>query len=81
MVSINTNSGAIMAANAAREAAVMMNEAMLRLSTGKRLNTAADDPAAMQVAVRMGAEINGLDRALRNASDSQAIVDLSLIHI
>ena len=75
MVSINTNSGAIMAANAAREAAIMMNEAMLRLSTGKRLNTAADDPAAMQVAVRMGAEINGLDRALRNASDSQAIVD------
>ena len=64
-----------MAANAAKEAAVMMNEAMLRLSTGKRLNTAADDPAAMQVAVRMGAEINGLDRALRNASDSQAIVD------
>ena len=64
-----------MAANAAKEAAVMMNEAMLRLSTGKRLNTAADDPAAMQVAVRMGAEINGLNRALRNASDSQAIVD------
>ena len=75
MLSINTNSGAIMAANAAKDAAVMMNEAMLRLSTGKRLNTAADDPAAMQVAVRMGAEINGLSRALRNASDSQAVVD------
>ena len=75
MLSINTNSGAIMAANAAKDAAVMMNEAMLRLSTGKRLNTAADDPAAMQVAVRMGAEINGLNRALRNASDSQAVVD------
>jgi len=75
MLSINTNSGAILAANAAKNAAVMMNEAMLRLSTGKRLNTAADDPAAMQVAVRMGAEINGLERALKNAGDSQAIVD------
>ena len=75
MLSINTNSGAILAANAAKNAAEMMNEAMLRLSTGKRLNTAADDPAAMQVAVRMGAEINGLERALKNAGDSQAIVD------
>ena len=75
MISINTNTGAILAANAAKQAAVMMDEAMTRLSTGKRLNTAKDDPAAMQVAVRMGAEINGLERALKNANDAQAVVD------
>lgn len=75
MLSINTNSGALLAANAAKAAAEMMDEAMTRLSTGKRLNTAADDPAAMQVAIRMGAEINGLERALKNANDGQAVVD------
>ena len=75
MLSINTNSGALLAANAAKSAAEMMDEAMTRLSTGKRLNTAADDPAAMQVAIRMGAEINGLERALKNANDAQAVVD------
>ena len=47
MISINTNAGAILAANAAKNAAVMMDEAMTRLSTGKRLNSAKDDPAAI----------------------------------
>ena len=75
MLSINTNAGALLAANAAKNAANMMDEAMTRLSTGKRLNSAADDPAAMQVAVRMAAEINGLERALKNANDAQAVVD------
>jgi flagellin len=75
MLSINTNAGALLAANAAKQAASMMDEAMTRLSTGKRLNSAADDPAAMQVAVRMAAEINGLERALKNANDAQAVVD------
>ena len=64
MLSINTNSGALLAANAAKSAAEMMDQAMTRLSTGKRLNSAADDPAAMQVCIRMEAEINGLERAL-----------------
>ena len=75
MLSINTNSGALLAANAAKSAAEMMDQAMTRLSTGKRLNSAADDPAAMQVAIRMEAEINGLERALKNANDAQAVVD------
>jgi flagellin len=75
MLSINTNSGAILAAKAAKEAAVLMNEAMTRLSTGKRLNSAKDDPAALQVAIRMTAEINGLTTALSNANNAQKVVD------
>jgi flagellin len=75
MLSINTNSGAILAAKAAKEAAVLMDEAMTRLSTGKRLNSAKDDPAALQVAIRMKAEINGLTTALSNANNAQKAVD------
>ena len=77
MLSINTNNGALLAANAAKRAQKMMDEAMTRLSTGKRLNTAKDDPASLSVAVRMTAEINGLSVSLRNANDAQAAVDTS----
>ena len=59
-MSINTNPGAILAAVAATKASRMMDEAMTRLINGKRINTAKDDPGALQVAVRMEAEINGL---------------------
>lgn len=74
-MSINTNQGAILAAVAAQRASKMMDEAMTRLSTGKRLNTAKDDPGALQVAFRMEAEINGLSTALKNANDAQAAID------
>ena len=74
-MSINTNPGAILAAVAAQRASVMMDEAMTRLSTGKRINTAKDDPGALQVALRMEAEINGLSTSLKNATDAQAAID------
>lgn len=74
-MSINTNPGAIHAAVAAQRASKMMDEAMTRLSTGKRLNTAKDDPGALQVALRMEAEINGLQAAIKNSNDAQAAID------
>ncbi len=74
-MSINTNPGAILAAVAATRASAMMDQAMTRLSTGKRINSAKDDPAALQVAVRMEGEINGLSAALKNANDAQSVID------
>ena len=74
-MSINTNPGAEFSALAAARAAEMMDMAMIRLSSGKRINSAKDDAAGIQVAVRMEAEINGLASSLRNANDAQAAVD------
>ena len=74
-LSINTNVGSEHAAVAAKKAAAMMNEAMVRLSTGKRINSAKDDAAGIQVAIRIEAELNGLTQALRNANNAQATVD------
>ena len=74
-MSINTNPGAEFSALAAARAAEMMDTAMLRLSSGRRINSAKDDAAGIQVAVRMDAEINGLGASLRNAKDAQAAVD------
>ena len=59
-MSIQTNPGAEFAAIAAKRAADMMDTAMIRLSSGKRINSAKDDAAGIQVAIRMEAEVNGL---------------------
>ena len=74
-LSINTNAGALVAANAALNAQKQMEEAMTRLSTGKRVNTAKDDPGSLSIAIRMTAEVNGLEVALKNAQDAQSVID------
>ena len=75
MLNINTNNGAIIAAKAAKNAQKQMDQAMERLSTGKRLNSAKDDPGSLSVAIRMTAEINSLSVSLKNASDAQSAID------
>jgi len=75
VLNINTNNGAIIAAKAAKNAQKQMDQAMTRLSTGKRLNSAKDDPGSLSVAIRMSAEINSLSTSLKNASDAQSAVD------
>jgi flagellin len=74
MLSINTNVGALKAASASYSVNKSMDTSMQRLSTGKRINTAADDAAGVQIANRMTAEIQGLNMAIRNAADGQALL-------
>jgi flagellin len=44
-----------------------------RLSSGKRINSAKDDAAGLQISSRLTAQINGLDQASRNANDGISI--------
>jgi flagellin len=46
-----------------------MGKAMEQLSTGKRINTAADDAAGLAISSRATSQIRGLDQAVRNAND------------
>ena len=48
---------------------------MERLSTGKRINGAADDAAGVAIASRLTSEITGTNMAIRNAMDGQALID------
>ena len=73
MLSINTNIGAIKAADAANSVNKSMETSMHRLSSGKRINSAADDAAGVQISQRMNAEIKGLKQSSRNAADAQAL--------
>ena len=52
-----------------------MEISMERLSTGKRINGAADDAAGVAIASRLTAEIKGTNQAIRNAMDGQAMID------
>ena len=75
MISINTNYGGLYAAKAAKSSQGLVDTAMERLSTGKRINYAKDDAAGQAIAVRLTAEIQGLAMASRNAADGQSLLD------
>ena len=74
---INTNIGSILASASANAAERSIETAMERLSSGKRLNTAADDAAGLSLSDRMTTNIRGLNMAVRNAVDAQALVNTS----
>jgi flagellin len=73
-LSIGTNDGAMRASQAASIAARGMEASMERLSTGKRINSAADDAAGVAISSRLSAEVRGTNQSVRNALDGQALV-------
>jgi len=74
-LTVATNTGALMAQAAASSVNKEMEISMERLSTGKRINSAADDAAGVAIASRLTSEIRGTDQAIRNAMDAQALID------
>jgi flagellin len=66
---INTNVKSLIAQNAMSVNNRSMDKAMQQLSTGKRINSAADDAAGMAIGNKMTAQIRGLNQAVRNAND------------
>jgi flagellin len=74
-LTVATNTGALMAQAAASSVNKEMEISMERLSTGKRINSAADDAAGVAIASRLTSEIRGTNQAIRNAMDGQALID------
>jgi flagellin len=54
-----------------------MNDAMERLSTGKRINNAGDDAAGLAITSRMTTHIDGLEQAARNANDAIGMIQVA----
>jgi flagellin len=77
MTTINTNTSASLAANAIKQNDRMMNDAMERLSTGKRINNAGDDAAGLAITSRMTTHIDGLEQAARNANDAIGMIQVA----
>ena len=74
-LSVATNIGALAASKAASSVNTAMETSMARLSSGKRINSAADDSAGLAIASRLTSEARGLDMAARNAADAQAMIN------
>ncbi len=68
-LSINTNISSMVAQNSLRRASDALAKNQLRLSTGLRINSAADDAAGLSISTRMTAQIRGLNQAIKNAYD------------
>ena len=70
MSSVNTNVGALVAQKNMAENSRSLDQAMNRLSSGKRINSAADDAAGSAIASKMEAQVRGIGVAIRNANDA-----------
>ena len=77
MTVINSNSAAMLTANSINQNDRAMTSTMERLSTGKRINSAADDAAGLAIATKMTAQVRGLDQAGRNANNATSMVQLA----
>lgn len=73
-LSIFTNASSMASVNALNKSNSMLSTAMERLGTGKRINSAADDAAGLQIATRLQGQTNGMAVAQRNISDATALL-------
>ncbi len=69
MTVINTNINSLISQNALSKNNRALSTSMEQLSTGKRINSAADDAAGLAISNKMTAQIRGLNQAVRNAND------------
>jgi len=70
MTSINTNIGALVAQKNMMENNKELDNAMARISSGLRINSASDDAAGSAIATKMSAQVGSLGVAIRNANDA-----------
>ena len=73
MTSINTNVGALNARASAVKSTTRMETAMERLSSGLRINSAADDAAGLSVAGKKS-QLRGINMSIRNAQDGIGLI-------
>jgi len=67
---INTNVKALVAQESMRASNLSMSQAMERLSTGSKINSAKDDAAGLAISNRMTSQIRGMAKAIGNVNDA-----------
>ncbi|MCE5314861.1 MAG: flagellin [Armatimonadota bacterium] len=74
---INLNTTALTAQRMLSSTDSKLSKSIERLSSGFRINTAADDPAGLVISEKLQAQVNGLSQAISNASDAVNMVKTS----
>jgi flagellin len=74
MAVVNTNISASLAQASLAKNERLLSKAMEQLSTGKKINTAADDAAGLAISTRMSSQIVGLEQSVQNAHDAISMI-------
>src|SRR6056300_274087 len=74
---INTNIASVTAQRHLTESRLDMEQAMERLSSGKRINSAMDDAAGLTIVHSLDAKVSSLNMAARNANDGISLINLA----
>ncbi|MCB0194751.1 MAG: flagellin [Anaerolineae bacterium] len=74
---IATNIGALNALNSLRNVNNKLGMHQQRLATGKRINSAADDPAGLTIATKLNTRSEGLKQALSNIGDAKSLLSVA----
>jgi flagellin len=74
---VNTNTSSLNAQRQLSQSGNALDTAFKRLSSGFRINSAADDAAGLQISNRLTSQVNGLDQAARNANDGISLAQVA----
>ena len=72
---VNTNIGSLYSQMHLAKTEEMLDKATERLSSGNKINTAADDAAGMAISTRMVSQVRGLQMAVKNANDGLSMLN------
>ncbi len=73
-ISVHTNYASLVTQNTLGQTNNALSTSMERLSTGYRINSAADDAAGLQIANRLDTQTRGMNVAMRNAQDGISMI-------
>src|SRR5487761_1943060 len=69
-LTLNTNIDSIVAQNNLGGSQALLSQSLTRLSSGLRINSAADDAAGLAISQQFTAQINGTNQAISNANNA-----------
>src|ERR1700678_735018 len=69
-LTLNTNIDSIVAQNNLTSSQSLLSQSLTRLSSGLRINSAADDAAGLAISQQFTTQINGTNQAINNANDA-----------
>ena len=73
---VNTNLGALQAQRALSLVSSKVDTNLQRLSSGLRVNSAADDAAGLAVSEQLGSAVRGFNQLIRNANDGISLIQV-----
>ena len=78
MTVVNTNTGALYSRTYAKKASTNTQQSMTRLSSGLRVNSAADDAAGLSVSSKMLSQLRSINTAVSNSSSGVSLIQSAL---